>query len=146
MRVSNEEVAALLAGRGLRLTRQRKVVLDAVRASGGHPAAHEIYQRARRVLPQISLGTVYRTLAVLRDAGVVRELHLREAQGRYEEEGEHHHHVVCTECGHIEDIAASTFEGLTSQARAATEFDIKEHRLEFYGICPRCRATPDPYY
>ena len=72
-RFSDSEVAARLARRGLRLTRQRKVVFDAVSKADGHPAANEIYETARRVLPQISLGTVYRTLGVLRDAGVVQE-------------------------------------------------------------------------
>jgi len=139
-RVSDGEVAARLARRGLRLTRQRKAVWDAVRAAGGHPAADEIYRRARRVLPQISMGTVYRTLGVLREAGVVQELHLKEAQGRYEERGHHHHHAVCTECGRIEDIAAGAFEGLTTRAQAATDYQIEDHRLEFYGICPACRA------
>jgi len=139
-RVSKGEVAARLARRGLRLTRQREVVLDAVRAADGHPAAHEIYQRARKALPQISLGTVYRTLGVLRDAGVVQELHFKEAQGRYEEGGEHHHHVVCTECGRIEDLSASAFQGLMARAQAATDFRIEDLRLEFFGMCPACNA------
>jgi Fur family transcriptional regulator, peroxide stress response regulator len=144
-RVPNEEVAARLARRGLRLTRQRQVVLDAVRAARGHPAAHEIYQSARRVLPQISLGTVYRTLGVLRDAGVVQELHLKEAQGRYEELGEHHHHVVCTECGRIQDLSDEAFQGLKMRAQAATDFRIQDLRLEFFGLCPVCkRRGPAP--
>lgn len=139
--MSSEDVATRLASRGLRMTRQRRVVLDAVRDVAGHPDAHEIYQRARRVLPQISLGTVYRTLGVLRDADLVRELHLRGAHGRYEEQGDTHHHVLCTECGRIEDITAGAFGALAAQARAATDFEIEEHRLEFYGICPTCKAT-----
>ena len=145
-RVSNEELAKRLARRGLRLTAQRRVVLDAVTEAKGHPAAHEIYERARRVLPQISLGTVYRTLAVLRDAGIIDELHLNETQGRYEERGEPHHHVVCTGCGRIEDLDAKVFRGLTSRAQMATGFHIEDHRLEFYGRCPDCRsqgARPD---
>ncbi|MGH9459594.1 MAG: Fur family transcriptional regulator [Vicinamibacteria bacterium] len=139
-RFSDSEVAARLARRGLRLTRQRKVVFDAVSQADGHPAANEIYETARRVLPQISLGTVYRTLGVLRDAGVVQELHLKEAQGRYEERGDHHHHVVCTGCGRIEDLDATAFDGLTSRAQEATAFHIEDHRLEFYGLCPDCRS------
>ena len=139
--MSSEDVAIRLKSRGFRMTRQRRVVLDAVRDAGGHPDAHEIYQRARRVLPQISLGTVYRTLGVLRDAGLVKELHLGGAHGRYEEEGDTHHHVLCTECGRVEDVGGSAFGGLAEKAHAATDFQIKDHRLEFYGICPTCQAT-----
>jgi Fur family peroxide stress response transcriptional regulator len=125
---------------GLRLTRQRRVVLDAVRESNGHPDADEIYQRARRTLPKISLGTVYRTLGVLRDTGLIRELHFGRAQGRYELERGPHHHVVCSECGLIQDVPAAAFSDLAERARAATRFEVREHRLEFVGVCPACRA------
>lgn len=124
---------------GLRLTRQRRVVLQAVRDSDGHPDADEIYQRARRQLPKISLGTVYRTLGVLRDTGLIRELHFGKAQGRYELERGSHHHVVCSECGRIEDVPASAFSDLAERARVATDFEVREHRLEFAGLCPQCR-------
>jgi Fe2+ or Zn2+ uptake regulation protein len=116
------------------------VVLDAVRESNGHPDADEIYQRARRTLPKISLGTVYRTLGVLRDTGLIRELHFGRAQGRYELERGPHHHVVCSECGLIQDVPAAAFSDLAERARAATRFEVREHRLEFVGICPSCRA------
>jgi Fe2+ or Zn2+ uptake regulation protein len=56
-------------------------------------------------------------------------------------EADTHHHVLCTECGRIEDIIAGAFGALAAQARAATDFEIEEHRLEFYGICPMCKAT-----
>ena len=133
-----------LGRRGLRLTRQRRVVLQAVSDSDGHPDADEIYHRARRALPKISLGTVYRTLGVLRDTGLIRELHFGKAQGRYELERGPHHHVVCSECGRIEDVPASTFADLADRARAATRYDVKEHRLEFVGVCPKCRGITKP--
>lgn len=141
-RLPHAEVAARLARRGLRLTRQRRVVLDAVREARGHPAADEIYEKARRVLPQISLGTVYRTLGVLRDAGVVEELHFEGAQGRYELQKDPHHHVVCRGCGRVEDLEANAFGELTSRAQATTAFQIEDHRLEFYGLCPSCCEKP----
>ncbi len=136
-----EELARRLARRGFRLTPQRKVVLEAIRAAGGHPTAHEIYERARRRLPRISLGTVYRTLGVLRDAGLVQELHFGKSEGRYEEQHDEHHHAVCTACGRIQDVPSNLFGDFVDQARRATDFEIVEHKLEFLGLCSDCRVA-----
>lgn len=137
---SKEDVVRRLTRRGLRLTRQREVVLKAIRSSGGHPDAHDIYARARRVMPQISLGTVYRTLGLLRDAGVIQELHFGRPHGRFEELVEHHHHVVCKQCGRIEDISAKSLN-LLAKVQELTAFEVQEQRLEFYGLCPKCRVN-----
>ncbi|MFQ5791270.1 MAG: Fur family transcriptional regulator [Acidobacteriota bacterium] len=135
-----EVLRSRLARRGLRLTRQRQVVLEALRSLSGHPDAHQIYQRARRMLPRVSLGTVYRALGVLRDAGVIEELHFGKAHGRYEEARDAHHHVVCTVCGRVEDLPRAAIGDLTRKARGATRFEIQEQRVELYGLCPACRG------
>lgn len=137
---ARDPLAHRVAGRGLRLTAQRRVVLDAVRGSDGHPTADEVFRAARVRLPRISLGTIYRTLGVLRDLGLVRELHFGRTEGRYEEETGHHHHAVCSECGRIDDVPAAAFEDLTRRAKAVTSFEVTAHRLEFVGTCPTCRS------
>lgn len=130
-----------LARDGLRLTRQRQVVLDALRSCPEHPDAQTIYERARQRMPHISLGTVYRTLGLLRDKGLIQELHFGKPHSRYEERGRPHHHIVCTRCGRVDDLSSEAFD-LVAKARDLSDFEIEEQRLEFYGRCPQCRARP----
>jgi Fur family peroxide stress response transcriptional regulator len=129
-----------LKRKGLQMTHQRKVVLDAVREASGHPDAQEVYRRARAKAPSISLGTVYRTLGVLCDVGLLRERRFEEAQSRYELEREEHFHAICTDCGLIRDVAALGFGDLLAQARVGTGFDLVEQKVEFYGRCPECQS------
>ncbi|MBC7234346.1 MAG: transcriptional repressor [Chloroflexi bacterium] len=124
---------------GLRLTPQRKAILAAVREGGRHPEAGEIYERVRRQLPHISLGTVYRNLAQLSEAGLVVELNIGRAS-RWDGQPAPHDHLICRRCGHIEDIDIGR-EGcdLDAIARRVSGFIIEGHRLQFEGLCPACQ-------
>jgi Fur family peroxide stress response transcriptional regulator len=130
-----------LARSGHRVTRQKQIVLEAVRSAPGHPDAHAVYTRARRLLPNISLGTVYRNLGLLRDAGLIRELQLGKSHRCFEAVREPHYHVVCRSCGRIEDLPIPRLN-LISKAQRLTDFEIGEQHLEFYGLCPNCRTHP----
>ena len=85
------------------MTKQRRVILDEFRKLKSHPSADELYGRVRRLLPRISLGTVYRNLEVLSQQGVVQKVELGGPQRRYDGDITTHYHVRCVECGRVED-------------------------------------------
>jgi len=126
------------ASRKLRMTRQRELILNAVSSTRSHPTADEVYRQVRRRLPHISLGTVYRNLEVLAEAGLLRRLDLAGAQRRYDGETSGHYHVRCLECGRVSDVAMKRPAALERRARAGTDYEIVGHRLEFVGLCPQC--------
>lgn len=122
-----------------RNTRQRAVILDILRASRFHPTAEEVYQEARRRMPRISLGTVYRNLNVLCARGIVREIRPHDAGGcRFDAGPEPHAHFHCRSCRSIIDIPlpssleALSFEGDERISR------VEALELHAAGICQRC--------
>jgi len=139
-----EELRQKLAEKGYRLTRQRRVILDVLRGTKSHPNAEWIYQEARKRIPNVSLGTVYRTLNILEDAGLVQEMTCGGSSRRYDGNVENHYHITCTRCGQVIDVALPLRSELERQASVATDFKVTGHRLEFYGICPNCYSSPKP--
>jgi Fur family peroxide stress response transcriptional regulator len=105
-----------------------------------HPDANWIYDKVREDLPHISLGTVYRTLSVLADAGLIQELYCFNApQTRYDGDISDHYHVICTSCGAIQDVSLDISHELNETVSAKTDYRIDKRRLDFYGICPDCK-------
>jgi len=124
----------------MRMTRQRRVILDALRGTKSHPTADEVYEMVRRRLPKISLGTVYRNLQTLGEMGMIRHLCTGGTQRRFDGNVENHYHVRCVECGRVADMPLDTIRSLEEAAQNASDFDIFGHHLEFVGLCPGCRA------
>jgi Fe2+ or Zn2+ uptake regulation protein len=122
-----------------RHTRQREVVVGIVRAATGHPSAAEVYLEARKQLPHISLGTVYRILNVLQREGRVQDVTDARAAARFDGRTDRHPHLVCLGCGRVAD-----FDGPLPAAVTAPDemegFRVVDYRLEFYGYCRECRA------
>ena len=109
-----------------------------VRPSSCHPTADELYERARRRLPRISLGTVYRNLAVLSECGMIQKLELGGAQKRFDGNVDNHYHTRCIRCGRIEDVPMENLTPIENNLRGMSDYEIIGTRLEFIGICPRC--------
>lgn len=128
---------------GVRLTRGRRQVLDAVATAGGPRTATEIHG----ALDSLPLSSLYRSLGVLTDTGVLAQHHGADETTRYELSeslSEHHHHLVCVNCGSISDVAASdvqeaTVHELAEELAASAGFAVTGHRLEIEGRCERCR-------
>ncbi len=119
-----------------RNTPQRRVVLEELCQMKSHPTAAELYAVVRRRLPRISLGTVYRNLEVLHEDGKIRKMEFAGTESRFDGTTKQHDHVRCTECDRIQDI----FPQEPARRPAEMEgFLVTGHRLEFLGICPRCR-------
>ena len=125
-----------------RLTRQRRVILDALSRVTTHPAADEIYQMVRRELPRISLGTVYRNLEVLSDLGLILTLTMGGNQRRYDGNPVQHYHIRCLGCDKVDDLPAKALPEL-SAIRGPEGYEVLGHRLEIIALCPKCRSSRD---
>ena len=124
-----------------RLTRQRKAVLEVVRgAKGHHPDAAWVYQEVRKLVPSISLGTVYRTLEALVEEGYLLPLTRSGEATRYEANLDGHLHMICTRCGEYYDLRVH-LPDLLAQARVQyPHLDISGVQVEYEGVCERCRS------
>ena len=121
-----------------RNTRQRKLVLDAVRQSYNHPTADEIYNAVREQGDKISRGTVYRNLNLLADAGEI--LSIKTPGGsRFDRTTEPHAHVICTSCSRVVDVALPFDTELDTEVSELIGWDVTSHYTIFEGLCPDCR-------
>ncbi len=125
---------------GRRLTAQRRLVLRILAEADGHLDAGEIYAQAHQQGARLSLATVYRTLNLLKEAGMVRELHLDEEHHHYElDDKGGHSHLVCAVCGRVIEVASATFLEAARRLGEANGFDITAAQVELTGICADCR-------
>ena len=123
----------------LRMTRQRKVILDELRKVTSHPTADEIYNMVRRQLPGISLGTVYRNLEILSESGMIQKLESGGSARRYDGNPKMHYHIRCVRCEQVCDFPVGTLSALDSAIRKGCGYEILGYRLEFIGLCPKCK-------
>ncbi len=124
------------------MTKQRRVVLDAVRGNPFHPTADEVYADVRKVLPKISLATVYRNLEILAEDGLIRRLEPEHPPMRFDGDISEHYHITCTRCGKIEDAPFArgdeTIDTLEEALGRLTKYGVFGHKLEFIGLCSDC--------
>jgi Fur family ferric uptake transcriptional regulator len=121
------------------MTEQRRVILDELHRMGSHPTADELYESVRKRLPSISLGTVYRNLEVLSEAGMIQKVETSGSQKRFDGVIGNHYHVRCVRCGRLDDIQSGPIAGIDNVVKSVHGYEIVSHRLEFLGVCPRCR-------
>ena len=124
----------------IRMTRQRKVILDELRKLHSHPTADGLYTRVRRRLPRISLGTVYRNLEVMAEGGLIGKLDIGGRRKRFDGNAAQHCHVRCLTCGRVEDAKVRGIGALARNYGGLNGYEIVGHRLEFIGFCPTCKA------
>jgi Fur family ferric uptake transcriptional regulator len=131
------------ASKGLRSTRQRDVILDVFLSTHQHISVEELYLKIKSSNPGIGHATVYRTLKLFAESGLAREILLHDGQTRYEHvvEGEHHDHLVCTNCSSIIEFEDATIEKLQEEIAARHGFQIKSHKMEIYGFCATCKRA-----
>lgn len=128
----------------LRMTRQRRVILEELRKVKTHPSADEVYEMVRKRLPRISLGTVYRNLEILSESGEIKKLEPGSSLKRFDGNPSEHFHIRCIRCNRIADMPmASDFE-IDLADMTPTEYEILGHRLEFFGLCPHCSNHSKP--
>jgi Fe2+ or Zn2+ uptake regulation protein len=126
---------------GRRVTRSREAIL-AILERTHHPlSVAEIHEALKREKISVDLVTVYRTLSVFKELGMISRVELQEGQFRYElcHGREHHHHIRCRGCGRIADLMLCPLKKVMAAVERETRFLIEEHSLEFIGWCPQCR-------
>lgn len=127
----------------LKLTRQRQVILDTFLSLPRHVSAEELYAASTKINNSIGLATVYRTLHLLCQAGIVQEREFGDGQARYEivSNHKHHDHLVCLQCGKIIEFENMDIENLQEQVAREHSFMIQRHKLELYGYCKECKRS-----
>ena len=124
-----------------RATRQREVVLQAVQSTMDHPTADWVYRQARRRLPRISLGTVYRNLKKLSEEGLIREIQIAGQTTRFDANTGRHYHIRCLRCGRVNDLPISVDRRLEEEAGRAMNYQVVSHQVEVLGVCPLCQTV-----
>ena len=124
---------------GKRLTPQRRLILDILSEAGAHLDAQAIYEQARSQEAPLSLATVYRTLSILKETGLVHELHLDDEHHHYELAGKQEHsHLVCLGCGCVIEVDNAAFFEAAMAVGQAHEFEIASAQVELTGYCCEC--------
>lgn len=126
-----------------RNTRQRQLILEAVRARHDHPGADQIFLDARASDEKISLGTVYRNLRRLAEKGEILLVRVPDAD-RFDSRRELHYHLFCTQCGAVVDAPLPYRADIDQALQAQTGYAIARHRIVFEGLCPACRKGEKP--
>ncbi len=117
---------------------QRDAILSELCSRKDHPTADELYWSLRQVMPNISMGTVYRNLSLLTETGQIMRLSYGGAD-HFDGNAENHYHLHCTSCGRVFDIEMPMFERMESDAEKHSKAKITSHILTFVGICENCQ-------
>ncbi|MBC8209357.1 MAG: transcriptional repressor [Desulfobulbaceae bacterium] len=123
----------------MRMTNQRQMILDALQTEGVHLTADEVYEQVRQLMPRISLGTVYRNLEFLVEAGMISKLDVSGRQKCFEAKVSDHDHVVCVRCHRLKNLSLGRKRRDYSSHEIIDGYTIKGCRVEFSGLCPNCQ-------
>lgn len=130
-----KSLEALCAERGMRMTEQRRVIAKILEESDDHPDVEELYRRSSKVDAKISISTVYRTVKLFEDAGIIERHDFRDGRSRYETVPEEHHdHLIDLKTGVVVEFHSSEIEALQERIAREHGFRLVGHRLELYGI------------
>jgi len=124
-----------------RKTKQKEAILGLLKGTTSHPTADWIYTQVKREIPNISLGTVYRNLKLLRESGEISELDFSGTFSRFDGNPANHYHFRCELCGRVFDLDKPVNEEIDKKVAEKTGFKILCHRLEFHGLCKECQES-----
>jgi Fur family ferric uptake transcriptional regulator len=125
----------LCVERGMRMTEQRRVIARVLESSDDHPDVEELYRRSSAVDARISISTVYRTVKLFEDAGIIERHDFRDGRSRYETvPDEHHDHLIDLKSGEVIEFHSPEIEALQERIAREHGFKLVDHRLELYGI------------
>lgn len=144
MEYNENTLVNLLKEKGLKVTTQRKVILEVLASKPEqHLTAEEIYELVKNKNPEIGLATIYRTIQLLSELRLIDKLSLGDGYVRYEigkndSKGHHHHHLICLECGKIDMFADDMLEDLEEKIYKKQGFKVTDHEVKIYGYCKEC--------
>jgi Fur family ferric uptake transcriptional regulator len=148
---SRIDIEALCAAKGLRITDQRRIIARVLSESEDHPHVEQVHDRAARFDPGISIATVYRTVRLFEDAGILERHDFGDGRARYEPAPDtHHDHIIDVETGQVVEFVDPELEILQRQIAERMGFRLVDHRLELYGVrdrppAPQDRGTNHPH-
>jgi Fur family ferric uptake transcriptional regulator len=131
---------AYMAKKGLRSTDQRKLIVDTFFDAENHVSIEELLAHVRAKDPRVGYATVYRTLKLLTECGVANERRFGDGLTRYElaDDATHHDHLICVECGDIVEFEEPRIEELQERVARSLGYELRSHKHELYGVCPKC--------
>lgn len=131
-----------LASQNLRMTSQRELILKTFCRQRKHVTAEQLYEILKKTDKSIGHATVYRTLKLLTEAGIARELNFGEGSVRYEPDTDdaHHDHLVCVKCGEHVEFFDESIEELQKKIAEKHGYELQDHSMNLYGICSKCRS------
>lgn len=131
----NTGIEARCAATGMRMTEQRRVIARVLSAAHDHPDVEELYRRSHQVDPHISIATVYRTVRLFEEAGIIARHDFRDGRSRYEEATEvHHDHLIDMKSGKVIEFVDDEIEALQEAIARKLGYRLVDHRLELYGV------------
>ncbi|MFT7059115.1 MAG: Fur family ferric uptake transcriptional regulator [Pseudorhodobacter sp.] len=130
-----KDIIARCEEKGLRMTEQRRIVARVIGAAEDHPDVEELYSRASAIDPRISIATVYRSVKLFEESGILERLEFGDGRARYEDaERDHHDHLIDIHSGEVIEFVDPEIEALQERIAARLGYKLKGHRLELYGV------------
>ena len=131
----NETIEQKCISKGVKLTEQRKIIAKVMSQSSDHPDVDELYNRVSKIDPKISIATVYRTVKLFEESGIVTKHDFKGGKARYEELNESHHdHLIDIKTGEIIEFVDNEIEKLQKKVAEKYGYDLVDHKLELYGV------------
>lgn len=133
------QLSTQLKKSGYKLTPARLAILEVLERSHAHPSHDQILEEAKKIYPNVSRATVYRTMELLVELNVVRSLYLSDPTQRFVSAFGGHHHLVCNSCGKTIEFDRCMIEGISQELSEKYGFQIQSHLLELHGLCADCQ-------
>jgi len=134
-----KNLTELLRGNGFKVTPQRLAVYEVLSKTKEHPNAEMIFNSLQATYPTMSLATVYKTIDILNEIGLVQILNAGEDSFRYDADMSDHAHVRCTQCGRVDDVFDIDAAKVSREVESRTRYQLQGQQFYFYGLCPECQ-------
>lgn len=138
--MDEQGVTALLREKGFKVTPQRLAIYDVLVNTKEHPSAEMIFSRLQPYYPTMSLATVYKTIEILKEIGLIQVLNVGEDSFRYDAITWNHPHIRCSACGRVDDIEGVETADFVAYVKKKTAYELSGQQFYFYGVCPACQA------
>jgi len=132
---TTNEIESQCVAKGMRMTEQRRIIARVLAASDDHPDVEELYRRCAAIDDRISISTVYRTMKLFEDAGIIERHDFRDGRARYEQmRDEHHDHLINLRTGEVIEFRSEEIEKLQAEVARRLGYRLIDHRLELYAV------------
>jgi len=137
--LTSQNLTTVLRNKGFKVTPQRLAVYEALANTTAHPNAEILYGKLRPKYPSMSFATVYKTVEILSQLGLITVLNTGEGSSRYDADMTNHSHIQCSVCGCVDDVKHLSVTGLDEQVAADTGYEVQGQQFYFFGVCANCR-------